>query len=247
MCHKVWINMSMIKLDMSLFHTTDLIVLGVMVVSTLIGLVRGFTREILGALGWLSATLLTFWTRSFFKIPLHHWIGNPLASDVITIVAIFVISLFVFLSITRAASYRVKASVLGGLDRSLGVIFGLLRGGIICIVLFVMLSLYVKPHKRPPDVTESQAFPYLLKGTALLAAVLPPGTIPAIFYHPHPHSVDHKDERISLLDNPSAQELMRTLAQPRAGSAQRSEKEGGYNDENRRHMDRLFKNYGDQR
>ena len=236
--------MSMIRLDMLPLHTTDLIVLAVMILSILIGLIRGFTREILGALGWMGAIFVTFWTRSFFQIPIRHWIGNPFASDIVAIVTLFVISLFVFLSITRAASHRVKASVLGGLDRSLGIIFGLLRGGAICIVLFLMFSLYVKPHKRPPEVTESQAFPYLLKGTAFVAALLPTGTIPAIFYHPQPHAFDDKEEEMSLLNTPSAQELMKTLAQPRAGSPQRPEKETGYNDQNRRHMDRLFKNYG---
>ncbi|MGI4852314.1 MAG: CvpA family protein [Janthinobacterium lividum] len=235
--------MSLPNFDTSSLNVVDFIGLAIIILSIFIGLIRGFTREFLGALGWVGAVLITFWTRTFLQEPMRHWIGNSMVADLITIVVIFVVSLFILLSITRAASLRVKASVLGGLDRSLGVIFGTLRGGIICIVIFLMVNLYFKPYRRPPEVRESRAFPYLLKGTELVASFLPHETIPASFYHPYP-SV-HKGEEMPHLSNPTSQELTKTLAQPRALSSQ--QEQSGYHNKNRLNMDRLFKNYNQEK
>ena len=168
-------NMSLPNFDTSSLNMVDFIALGIVILSVLIGLIRGFTREILGALGWSGAVFITFWARVALQAPVRHWVGNPLIADLMTIVFVFIITLFILLSITRAVSLRVKASVLGGLDRSLGVVFGIVRGGVICIIIFLMVNLYYKPYRRPPEVIESRAFPYLLKGTELVASFFPQG------------------------------------------------------------------------
>ena len=107
----------------SSLNYVDFIVLAIMGLSILIGLVRGFTREFLGALGWGGAIFITFWGKHYLQNPMRGWIGNPFFADLTTIVVLFITSLFILLSLTRSLSLRVKASVLGGLDRSLGFVF----------------------------------------------------------------------------------------------------------------------------
>lgn len=226
----------------SSLNYVDFIVLAIMGLSILIGLVRGFTREFLGALGWGGATLITFWGKHYLQSPMRGWIGNPFFADLTTIVVLFITSLFILLSLTRSLSLRVKASVLGGLDRSLGVVFGIARGAIICIVAFLIVNAMWKPHKRPHEMKSARSYPLLLEATKLFAQLLPKGTIPAAFYHPQPLFDQMGSLVLPDMEMPSPEELMKSLAKPKA-SRQEDSSALGYPDQRRRDMDRLFKNY----
>ena len=139
----------------------DLLVLVLIGFSGFLGLVRGFTRGFFGTLSWVGASFLTFWGKYYFQGIMRPWVGHGLLADFITIVVLFLTSLFILLSLTRALSLRVKASVLGGVDRSLGFIFGVGRGMLICVTAFLLLNVTVKPHKRPEDLKKSLSYPFL--------------------------------------------------------------------------------------
>lgn len=102
-----------------MINYVDLIVIGVFLISTLIGISRGFTREFFGIVAWLgafTATLLgVVWARPFVQ----SLISNPFIADVVSGLFIFVTTLFLLGSLSRYISLRVKGSLLGGLDRSL--------------------------------------------------------------------------------------------------------------------------------
>lgn len=64
-----------------------------------------------------------------YLFPLIRWhiralVPNPLIADLLA----FLILLFAFLLLSDSLSSRIKKSVLGGLDRSLGLGFGFVRG-----------------------------------------------------------------------------------------------------------------------
>lgn len=220
----------------------DFIVFAVMGLSIFIGLLRGFTREFFGALGWTGAVLITFWGKHYLQAPMRAWIGNPFFADLLTIIVLFITSLFTLLSLTRSLSFRVKASVLGGLDRSLGVVFGIGRGTVICIAAFLIVNSLWKPHSRPQELITARSYPLLLEATELFARLLPKGTIPAAFYHPHPLLDEAGQSLLPILETRSAEDLMKSLAKPKT-LTQENKEVSGYPEERRRDMDRLFKNY----
>ena len=69
----------------------DFIVFAMMSLSILIGLVRGFTREFLGALAWTGAVLITFWGHHYLQSPMRSWMGNSLLVDLMTIIVLFIV------------------------------------------------------------------------------------------------------------------------------------------------------------
>jgi membrane protein required for colicin V production len=222
----------------------DFIVLGIAGISLLIGLVRGFTREFFGALAWTGAVIITFWGKHYLNAPMRHFITNPFLADLSTIVIVFVTCLFVLLSITKSLSLRIKASVLGGLDRSLGAVFGAARGIVICVVGFLLVNTLWKPHKRPAAIQQARSYPFLLQSTKLIASLLPPNVIPPAFYHPRPILNETGESILPSLDASTPEVLMKVLAKPKTSSSP-EQSSSGYPEERRRDMDRLFKNYGD--
>jgi membrane protein required for colicin V production len=74
--------------------------------------------------------------------------------------------------LTGFVARSVRSSALSPIDRSLGFIFGLLRGAFILSLAFLLLD-FVQPADRPTWVKEAKSAPYLEQGAELLRTVLP--------------------------------------------------------------------------
>lgn len=117
----------------------DLIVLSVVALSAALGLWRGVIREVFSLSAWLAAIVLAFLYGATVApwIPLKAapaWVVQLTGHALVFIVVFVTLSLlgFFFAKLTHAVG-------LGFLDRSLGMMFGVLRGGLI-VVLLVLLA-----------------------------------------------------------------------------------------------------------
>ncbi len=105
----------------------DLIVLGVMLISGLLAMVRGFLREVLAIGSWAAAAFMTVWAypkvlpmpKSISAMTCSLWARR--------LAGFFVLTLIVVSLITVKISDAVLDSRVGALDRSLGFLFGLGR------------------------------------------------------------------------------------------------------------------------
>jgi membrane protein required for colicin V production len=222
------------SLIISEFNAVDMGILVLLALSALIGVIRGFTREIFGIAGWVGATLVTLWGLPLLKPFMHNWVGNPLFADIISALGLFIISFVTFMTLIRAISDRVKSSILGSLDRSLGLLFGVLRGSILIILLFLMSNILWKPNHRPPLLLAAKSYPFLLNGTECFLSVLPKGIIPVTVFK----STDNPAHE--LLENP--ERLVQALSQPKPKESGKN-KTDGYRTQHRHSMDRLIQNY----
>jgi membrane protein required for colicin V production len=94
-------------------------------------------------------------------------------ADVVAGGAVFLVTL-VFLSIfTNMLSSRVKGSELNALDRSLGFVFGLLRGAVLVCLLFIGVQWLVKPDQQPDWVRNARSLPLVVWGADQLRALVP--------------------------------------------------------------------------
>ena len=151
----------------------DLIFLGVLVLSACMGVVRGITKEILSLLSWVGAVTMAY---ILFPVTQHFartQITNPMLADGVTIFAIFIIFLVVLTLVSHFLTSRVRASALSGVDRSLGVAYGLLRG---CALLFifelVISCLWLRPD-HPELIKESRFVNFMYKGSDTFYIILP--------------------------------------------------------------------------
>ncbi len=109
-------------------NAADWFILAVLILSTLLGLVRGFLRETIALLGWLAGLWLA-WKFAYLVEP---YLGGVLTQPNVRVWVARLIILFVVLLVCSligvVLSYFVQHSPFGTIDRSFGALFGLLRG-----------------------------------------------------------------------------------------------------------------------
>lgn len=124
----------------------DFAVIAVLLVSLLLGLWRGLLYEVLSLLGWPVAFLLS---KMFANdvAPLM-----PAGQETLRVAAayalVFVAALIVWSVLVWLLSRLAKAIGLGWLDRALGGLFGLLRGGLVILAVVWLAGLTDIP-KQP--------------------------------------------------------------------------------------------------
>lgn len=116
----------------------DVAILALIAVSTVIGVVRGLVREVLSLIAWIAA----FWIAMAFTDLLAPHLGFVSDSDVIRSIAafvtLFVATLLVGALVNHLLGILIKSTGLGGTDRVLGMVFGLLRGVVVVGALMVI-------------------------------------------------------------------------------------------------------------
>lgn len=222
------------SLIISEFNAVDMGILAFLALSAFIGVIRGFTREVFGIAGWVGAILVTLWGIPLLKPFMREWIGNSFFADIISALGLFIISFVTFMTLIRAISNHVKSSILESLDRSLGLLFGIVRGGILIILLFLASNIIWKPGNRPSLLLASKSYPLLLSGTECFLTILPKGMIPSSVLK------SNQESHHQILENPD--QLMQALSQPKPKDSNK-EKTDGYRTQHRHSMDRLIQNY----
>ena len=116
----------------------DLVLLGVVVLSGLISLMRGFIREALSLASWITAFIVARYFSGNLATLLSGQIETHSFRWAIAFVALFVATLVVLSMLNHLLSYIVRATGLTGTDRALGVVFGAVRGLVIVVALVFM-------------------------------------------------------------------------------------------------------------
>ena len=81
---------------------------------------------------------------------------------------------------TAVIARAVQGSALGGLDRTLGLVFGLARGAVLLAVAYVLVGLAIPVAQWPEPVVEARSLPLVHKGAVWIAEQIPPAYRPAV-------------------------------------------------------------------
>ncbi len=106
----------------------DLVLLGVMLISGLLAMVRGFMREILSIAAWGTAALVTLYAFGKLLPTAKTYFNNDTVASIVVVAGVFIGTLIVVSIITVRISDMILDSRIGALDRTLGFLFGLARG-----------------------------------------------------------------------------------------------------------------------
>lgn len=128
----------------------DLVLLGVMLISGLLALVRGFMREILSIAAWGAAALATLYAYQKLLPTAKAYFNNDTVATAVTVAGVFIGTLIVVSIITTRVSDMILDSRIGALDRTLGFLFGLARGLLIVVVAY-QFFIWLVPDKQQPD------------------------------------------------------------------------------------------------
>lgn len=151
----------------------DFIVIAVMLVSALLAMVRGLTREVLSIASWVVAAAATLYFFPRFQEDVRGLLQPNWLADISLAVGIFVITLIVVSFITMRISDFILDSRIGALDRTLGFVFGLFRGLLLVVIAYMFLAWLVPVENQPNWVREARSAPILKQTGDAIIALLP--------------------------------------------------------------------------
>jgi membrane protein required for colicin V production len=152
----------------------DICVLAVIGISALLALSRGLVKEVLSILSWVGAVVAVVFLLPRAEPLVGQYIKEPLLAQIASGIGIFILALVVFGIVNHYLSANVRSSALGALDRSLGLVFGILRGGVVVCVAYILMSWAMpNPASRPDVIREARTEPLVAEGAVFLKSLLP--------------------------------------------------------------------------
>lgn len=149
----------------------DIALVGLLLLSMLLGMIRGLVFEVLALAGWLVAFLVAQWMTPRLSASLPVGAPGSVVNHTATFGLIFVGTLFVWALLAWLINRLVRASAVSAVDRALGAAFGLVRGVLIALVV-TALVLWT-PMARSASWKESHGAAVLQKVLAGLKPHVP--------------------------------------------------------------------------
>jgi membrane protein required for colicin V production len=151
----------------------DLLLLGVMLLSGLLAMIRGFMREVLSITAWAAAAVATVLLYQRLLPIAKANISSDMLATAAVVGGVFLVTLLVVSIITVRISDMVLDSRIGALDRTLGFLFGLGRGLLIVVVAFLFFAWLVPTNRQPDGVRLAKSRVVLENTGEWLQALLP--------------------------------------------------------------------------
>ncbi|MFA6280464.1 MAG: CvpA family protein [Bdellovibrionales bacterium] len=157
------------------FNIFDMLTAAVLVASGIFAFRRGLIREVLSLGTWVLASVFAF---SFYPMArpfLEEHIKNAMLADAATAIGLFCIAIVVLVPLGDYLTSLVKTPTLSSIDRSLGFVFGLIRGFVIMCLLYLGAT-YVWSNdeaKQPVWLAQAKAKPALAYGVDVIKSMTP--------------------------------------------------------------------------
>ena len=124
----------------------DFVIIGIVFVSCVISVIRGFVREALSLASWVISFLIAWNLHGAFARFFQSSIEHQNLRLVVAFFVLFVMSLVVFTIVSFFAGKLVERTGLTGADRVIGVVFGFFRGILIVTGLVALAGLSHLPQ-----------------------------------------------------------------------------------------------------
>jgi membrane protein required for colicin V production len=152
-------------------NTLDILILVILGFTLIRGLFRGFIGEISSVAGLIAG---------FFLANKYHAMLLPLVESIlpdrgtaqlISYALVFCTGLVGVLMVAAVLRHLLKVVLLGWVDRFAGGVIGLLKGGLICVLLVLVLTTFLSP--KADILASSRMAPQVNRFAAILADLLP--------------------------------------------------------------------------
>lgn len=149
----------------------DWTILGILAVSVLVSLLRGFMREAMSLAVWV----LAFWAAFRFAEPTALWFDRfvelPSARLMLAFALIFLVALTLGGLVTYLVGQLVDRTGLSGTDRMVGMLFGAVRG--LALVTAMVMLAGLTPFPRDGWWQESRLLPFFERASLWASGYLP--------------------------------------------------------------------------
>ena len=212
----------------------DLAVIVILLLSAVLAFMRGFVHEVLSVAAWIGGIFAVIYGVPELRYIARDMVPNELIADSITGVVIFLAVLVVLSILTKILSKSIQASALNNLDRSLGFVYGLVRGAVIFAAVLIIIDWVVSDAPRPQWVQSARTLPVIEVTADVIRSVLPETFMAA--------EDAAKEASETAKEALELKETFDKLTQPPPGPNPDADAppDGAYEEDKRGGMDRLF-------
>lgn len=154
-------------------NPADAAVFAVLLLAALLAFTRGMVAEVMSVVAWGGAAVITLYTLPFVLPVAQQYIKVEMIAYALSAVAIFIVALVALTLVAGRLSRGVQNSSLSAVDRSLGFLFGLLKGGVLVSVAFLFFTWLVPPAEQPQWLKEAKTQPLLVAGAGMIYELVP--------------------------------------------------------------------------
>ncbi len=159
------------------FNIFDLLVAVILIASGVFAFRRGLIREILSLGTWVLAAVFTFSLYPMARPFFNEHIKNAMLADAATALGLFCLAIVTLVPLGDYLTGLVKSPTLSSIDRSLGFVFGVIRGFVImCLLYLATTFVWPEGHDGQPSwLAEARTKPALAYGVDLIKSLTPEG------------------------------------------------------------------------
>ena len=160
-----------------MFQILDFILFGIVLVSGLLALARGFMRELLSLAAWAASVAAAYYAlhnKQIMDMAGQYFDPNkPIMAQVAVGVASFVVVFIVLSIIGMRLSDRVVDSRVGAFDRTLGLVYGVVRGLILVSVCYIFYVWAVPGDRQEDWIRNAASLPLISRVSEIIKTYLP--------------------------------------------------------------------------
>jgi membrane protein required for colicin V production len=163
--------------------TFDIIILSIITISSLMALLKGFVAAVLSFSNWILSSLIVIYLSPSIVPMLGGLTDNENVAKIVTAVLVFLVSFIIIAIINGQIIGLVRKAGIGSLDRVLGLAFGMVRGMLIGVVIFMTTTLghsllfpSDEASKGPPWLSEAKSYNILQLASSFVTDLIPEET-----------------------------------------------------------------------
>jgi len=237
------------------FNDLDYSVFAILILSGLLALVRGFVREVFSLGAWTGAYFAAAKFYPLLEPSLHRHIKNPTVVTVIAAASLFIVALILLSIMGSLVCNLIKGHALTSIDRSLGFLFGLFRGALVVVLIYLGATTILWPDLDKVTVVPSEQTKDKVAKLPAPEWLLNARTRPSLSYGAKelkqfiPQSQVEKTTQKYLEQKAQAQHMidqdkLDLLTTPTVSGSANNDNSKSYDDESRQGLDQLVNQKG---
>ena len=238
-------------------NNVDVIILFVVGISGLIALSRGLVKEVLSIIGWVLGTIAVIYLLPVINPLTEKYIAEGMIGGIITALSILIVFMIIWNVSTSGIINDIRISKMSGLDRILGLFFGIARAFLLVVLVYILISWIMPQDKQPEVLQKSKYFNIAGNFAKPIEKLIPEETLESIRKKAEKmNGAEDDDEKTEerakkQKKNNEAQDLFDKLTQPQVKKFKKDvekvkklneQVDEGYNKLERDNLDRLIDN-----
>lgn len=235
-------------------NNLDIIILIMVGISALIALSRGLVKEVLSIIGWVLGICAIVYLLPEIMPFAKKYISNGYLAGAISAICILILFFIIWIYTTSGIVGKVRSSKLNGMDRILGLFFGVARACLLVILFYILISWMIPVDKQSTALSKSKYFELAGKFAKPIEELIPEETIKLIKEKTTSEddnieisSDEDTDEKIKNDDDDDENILFEKLTQPQIKKQSTKHtttksNDNGYKESDRNNLDRLIEN-----